>query len=226
MSRLTAPQPQSTNTFVSPATITLPAPQRSALGNGLPVPRKTTSNRSGMDPHSCRGRQMAVVARSRLALLIGAPVEAGGYNAIAIATPPSAGGCRPLHGHEFPGGSYTITHRENFFSPNAPAPNRCRGPAHVRPRPHGVRFVHRCRKLRLGVFRRCSKSWSTRLRAAHRSRSANRKTGPFPAICRWRPSRSLSPRGPVVTRGLGHFIQEDAPETACALIEQFIQITA
>ena len=39
--------------------------------------------------------------------------------------------------------------------------------------------------------------------------------------------RSTWPRGPVVTLpGVGHFIQEDAPETACALIEQFIQMTA
>ncbi len=39
--------------------------------------------------------------------------------------------------------------------------------------------------------------------------------------------RTLWPKGPVVTLpGVGHFIQEDAPETACALIEQFIQLTA
>jgi cis-3-alkyl-4-acyloxetan-2-one decarboxylase len=38
--------------------------------------------------------------------------------------------------------------------------------------------------------------------------------------------RSTWPDGPVVTLpGVGHFIQEDAPETACALIEQFIQMT-
>ena len=38
--------------------------------------------------------------------------------------------------------------------------------------------------------------------------------------------RSTWPKGPVVTLpGVGHFIQEDAPETACALIEQFIQLT-
>jgi haloalkane dehalogenase len=38
--------------------------------------------------------------------------------------------------------------------------------------------------------------------------------------------RALWPSGPVVTLpGVGHFIQEDAPETACALIEQFIQMT-
>lgn len=38
--------------------------------------------------------------------------------------------------------------------------------------------------------------------------------------------RSTWPNGPVVTLpGVGHFIQEDAPETACALIEQFIQMT-
>jgi len=38
--------------------------------------------------------------------------------------------------------------------------------------------------------------------------------------------RSTWPKGPVVTLpGVGHFIQEDAPETACALIEQFIQMT-
>lgn len=39
--------------------------------------------------------------------------------------------------------------------------------------------------------------------------------------------RSTWPNGPAVTLpGVGHFIQEDAPETACALIEQFIQMTA
>lgn len=38
--------------------------------------------------------------------------------------------------------------------------------------------------------------------------------------------RSTWPDGPVVTLpGVGHFIQEDAPEAACALIEQFIQMT-
>ena len=38
--------------------------------------------------------------------------------------------------------------------------------------------------------------------------------------------RSTWPRGPVVTLpGVGHFIQEDAPEVACALIEQFVQMT-
>ena len=38
--------------------------------------------------------------------------------------------------------------------------------------------------------------------------------------------RSTWPNGPVVTLpGVGHFIQEDAPETARALIEQFIQMT-
>lgn len=38
--------------------------------------------------------------------------------------------------------------------------------------------------------------------------------------------RSTWPKGPVVTLpGAGHFIQEDAPETACALIEQFVQMT-
>jgi haloalkane dehalogenase len=38
--------------------------------------------------------------------------------------------------------------------------------------------------------------------------------------------RSTWPNGPVVTLpGVGHFIQEDAPETACALIEQFLQLT-
>lgn len=38
--------------------------------------------------------------------------------------------------------------------------------------------------------------------------------------------RSTWPNGPVVTLpGVGHFIQEDAPETACALIEQFVQLT-
>jgi haloalkane dehalogenase len=39
--------------------------------------------------------------------------------------------------------------------------------------------------------------------------------------------RAVWPKGPVVTLpGVGHFIQEDAPETACALIEQFIQMTS
>lgn len=39
--------------------------------------------------------------------------------------------------------------------------------------------------------------------------------------------RSTWPKGPVVTLpGVGHFIQEDAPEAATALIEQFIQMTA
>lgn len=38
--------------------------------------------------------------------------------------------------------------------------------------------------------------------------------------------RSIWPNGPVVTLpGVGHFLQEDAPETVCALIEQFIQMT-
>lgn len=38
--------------------------------------------------------------------------------------------------------------------------------------------------------------------------------------------RSTWPNGPVVTLpGVGHFIQEDAPETVIALIEQFIQMT-
>ena len=38
--------------------------------------------------------------------------------------------------------------------------------------------------------------------------------------------RATWPNGPVVTLpGVGHFIQEDAPETACALVEQFIQMT-
>ena len=38
--------------------------------------------------------------------------------------------------------------------------------------------------------------------------------------------KSFWPAGPVVTLpGVGHFIQEDAPETACALIEQFVQMT-
>ncbi|MFI5316620.1 MAG: alpha/beta fold hydrolase [Myxococcota bacterium] len=38
--------------------------------------------------------------------------------------------------------------------------------------------------------------------------------------------RGTWPAGPVVTLpGVGHFIQEDAPETACALIEQFVQMT-
>lgn len=39
--------------------------------------------------------------------------------------------------------------------------------------------------------------------------------------------RSTWPKSPVVTLpGVGHFLQEDAPETVCALIEQFIQMTA
>ena len=39
--------------------------------------------------------------------------------------------------------------------------------------------------------------------------------------------RSTWPRGPVITLpGVGHFLQEDAPETVCALISQFIQMTA
>ncbi len=39
--------------------------------------------------------------------------------------------------------------------------------------------------------------------------------------------RSTWPNGPVVTLpGVGHFIQEDAPETVVALIEQFVQMTA
>jgi haloalkane dehalogenase len=38
--------------------------------------------------------------------------------------------------------------------------------------------------------------------------------------------RSTWPEGPIVTLpGVGHFIQEDAPVSACALIEQFIQMT-
>ncbi|MGE3076137.1 MAG: alpha/beta fold hydrolase [Dehalococcoidia bacterium] len=38
--------------------------------------------------------------------------------------------------------------------------------------------------------------------------------------------RSTWPKGPVVTLpGVGHFIQEDAPEAATALIEQFVQMT-
>ena len=38
--------------------------------------------------------------------------------------------------------------------------------------------------------------------------------------------RSTWPAGPVVTLpGVGHFLQEDAPETVIALIEQFIQMT-
>ena len=38
--------------------------------------------------------------------------------------------------------------------------------------------------------------------------------------------RSLWPDGPVVTLpGVGHFLQEDAPEAVTALIEQFIQLT-
>lgn len=39
--------------------------------------------------------------------------------------------------------------------------------------------------------------------------------------------RSTWPAGPVVTLpGVGHFLQEDAPETVIALISQFIQMTA
>ncbi len=39
--------------------------------------------------------------------------------------------------------------------------------------------------------------------------------------------RSTWPSGPIVTLpGVGHFLQEDAPEAVIALIEQFIQITA
>ncbi len=38
--------------------------------------------------------------------------------------------------------------------------------------------------------------------------------------------KDLWPHGPVVTLpGVGHFLQEDAPETVCALIEQFVQMT-
>ena len=38
--------------------------------------------------------------------------------------------------------------------------------------------------------------------------------------------RDFWPAGPVVTLpGVGHFLQEDAPETVTALIEQFIQLT-
>lgn len=37
--------------------------------------------------------------------------------------------------------------------------------------------------------------------------------------------RSFWPNAPVVTLpGVGHFLQEDAPETVCALIEQFLQL--
>jgi pimeloyl-ACP methyl ester carboxylesterase len=36
----------------------------------------------------------------------------------------------------------------------------------------------------------------------------------------------LWPRGPVVRLpGVGHFIQDDAPEIATRLIEQFVQMT-
>lgn len=39
--------------------------------------------------------------------------------------------------------------------------------------------------------------------------------------------RSLWPNGPVVTLpGVGHFLQEDAPEIVLALVEQFIQINS
>jgi haloalkane dehalogenase len=38
--------------------------------------------------------------------------------------------------------------------------------------------------------------------------------------------RDTWPKGPVVTLpGVGHFLQEDAPEAVVALIEQFIQMT-
>ena len=37
--------------------------------------------------------------------------------------------------------------------------------------------------------------------------------------------KSLWPDGPVVTLpGVGHFLQEDAPQTVSALIEQFVQM--
>ena len=37
--------------------------------------------------------------------------------------------------------------------------------------------------------------------------------------------KSIWPNGPVVTLpGVGHFVQEDAPETVAALIEQFVQM--
>ena len=37
--------------------------------------------------------------------------------------------------------------------------------------------------------------------------------------------KSIWPDGPVVTLpGVGHFLQEDAPEAVTALIEQFIQM--
>jgi haloalkane dehalogenase len=36
--------------------------------------------------------------------------------------------------------------------------------------------------------------------------------------------RSFWPERPVVTLpGVGHFLQEDAPETVCALVELFMQ---
>ena len=39
--------------------------------------------------------------------------------------------------------------------------------------------------------------------------------------------KGLYPNGPVVTLpGVGHFCQEDAPQTLIALIQQFIQMTA
>lgn len=38
--------------------------------------------------------------------------------------------------------------------------------------------------------------------------------------------KDLWPDAPVVTLpGVGHFLQEDAPETVSALIEQFVQMT-
>jgi len=44
----------------------------------------------------------------------------------------------------------------------------------------------------------------------------------FAVVC----FKDMWPNGPVVTLpGVGHFLQEDAPETVTALIEQFIQMT-
>ena len=38
--------------------------------------------------------------------------------------------------------------------------------------------------------------------------------------------KDMWPAGPVVTLpGVGHFLQEDAPEAVSALIEQFVQMT-
>jgi len=56
------PQPQSTSTWRSPATTTLPGPQRSALGSGPPVPRKTTSNLPTVQAYGVRWRPAVLEA--------------------------------------------------------------------------------------------------------------------------------------------------------------------